>query len=103
MHYNYNDSYGIPRRYKRKVPINRDATAKWLNLRESETGYECEHGSPCKPGGHTECPKCPYDSGRVKYRPSKRFYHHAGKSKERCMSQAMCLHYPLVVNEPPRA
>lgn len=35
--------------------------------------YECEHGNPAQPGGHTACKECPDDPARVKYRPTPRY------------------------------
>ena len=35
--------------------------------------YECEHGNPAQPGGHTACKECPDDPAQVKYRPTLRY------------------------------
>lgn len=34
------------------------------------SGYVCEHGDPCEAGGFTDCPQCPRDPQRVRYRPT---------------------------------
>ena len=36
--------------------------------------YECEHGNPAQPGGHTACKECPDDPAQVKYRPTPRYH-----------------------------
>lgn len=46
-----------------------------MNVPSSFVGaYECEHGAPCEPGGITECPSCPKDPAKVKYKPTTEFH-----------------------------
>lgn len=74
----------IPKNYEETICVSCAATLR--DGKPTAYGYECEHGQPCDPGGHTKCTQCPTDPAKVKYKPTKEFHEATMK--------AMNLHFP---------